>query len=255
MADTLDDLLDDCRDYLDEALDEEEEGQFSDRMLIKWCNEALTLMARASQCIRLPIQFPTVENVGEYALKLDVTDIWDLSIYDNNTTLGLTKVQQKSVQRWARRTGTPRNYYLRFYSAQLTYQNVDGLIQVIGAQSLNDQDLRVIVGLDPMPDQDDLTITLDCCPPHPKLKQGTDRVLIPDGFAGGASAWATAKALQKEKYFEEARHYYELFNDYNAKLCEYMAQAGHTGHAKMRVEDDEAADWDPQTHGVLMPND
>lgn len=253
MAETLDGLLDDCRSMLDES----SAGNWTDAELVKWCNEGLTLMARGAQCIRGPIRFPTQNGVGEYALIVDATDIYSVKLHDGSTLHTLVLGDENLYKNGTQRTSDiPRTYWLRLYSSMLTYMSSTADIVPVGVKSLKNEDLKVILGLDPIPSVDGYMVTVDAALPHPKLKKGTQRVLLPDGFSAGASEWAVAKALMKEKYYDEAKFHFDMHGDYLDKLKEYMAQGSRTGHGKMKIVDDEySGGWSWSSHGVILPND
>lgn len=228
--------LDGCKLEVLSMLDGHTSSFWDESQLFAWINEGLSLQARAAQVIKIPLQFVTVAEQGEYKLRnVDVTDIVCVSFHNGSGLYPLKEVDQEEVQVYSRRTSSiPSVFYKRMYAELYEYQGDDGGITLTDADPNKTGDYRCIIGLDPIPSVAGKTVTVWTNRDHPELTKGSQKVLIPYPFARGACAFAAAQALQQEKFLEESKHYYELFQDYVNKLCEYMAHQARPGHAVMK---------------------
>lgn len=246
--------VDGCIKEIRSMLDEPTPKRWdNDVDLIPWLNEGLSLQCRGAQLLKMPLQFLTVANQQEYPVKCDVIDIVDVKFFPGGYLYTLKRCRQDVVQAGARiPVPIPTNYYTRPFSTMLAYQGADANIEIIRQNLKDDEDYRAIVGLQPMPSQSGNTVTVWANLPHPYLEKGSQKILVPYPFQRAACAWAAGQALDSEKFNDEARYYFEMYNEIQAKLEDYMSQQ-HTGegHVEMHVENDEGWDFDWADRVVL----
>jgi hypothetical protein len=230
-----------CLRQIKSMLDGASSSYWTDIELTEWLEEGLSLMARASQAIRVPVQFPTVANQGEYKLrKFDPTDVVMVKFHDGSSLHTLKECGQDEIQSGTRRTGNiPSRYYKRLYSDYFEYVGSDGDVDITDGDPQSSQDYRCIIGLDPIPSIAGRNVTVWIASDHPPLTvtpnvDGSQKILLPFPYQKGACAYAAAQGLQKEKFHEEAKFFYELYQDFTNQLKEYMTHNGRVGHAQVK---------------------
>jgi hypothetical protein len=233
--------LDGCLREIKSMLDANASSFWTDMQLTGWLEEGLSLMARSSQVIRVPIQFSTVVDQGEYKLRnVEPTDIVTVKFHDGSSLHNLEECSQDEIQTGTRRTSNIQSrYYKRLYSDFYEYIGSDGDIDITDSDPQSSQDYRCIIGLDPLPSEAGRTITVWIASDHPPLTteanpKGSKKILLPFPYQKGACAYAAAQALQQEKFHDEAKFYYELYQDFSNQLKEYMTHNGRTGHAQVK---------------------
>lgn len=245
-----------CLRQIKVLLDANTSSYFTDQAMTDGLEEGLSLMARASQCIVVPVQFVTVVNQGEYKLrKIDPIDILSVRFHDGSSLITLKECEQDEVQLGTDRTSNiPSRYYKRMYADYFEYQGSDGDIDITDPDPQSSDDFRCIIGLDPLPSVAGRTVTVRAAVDHPPLdyKKGSQKILIPFPYQKGACAYAAAQLLIQEKFHDEAKFCFELYQDFTNQLKEYMAHNGRKGHAQMKdTYRDDRFDW---TDRVEVPD-
>lgn len=226
-------LLNQIRSKLDDV-DSDELVQFcSDEELTEFCNEGLVLQARAAQVIKLPVRFSTVANKGQYAFASDPTDIFSVRYATNGIVTTLKRIDEGEANDGIILTGVPTCFYLMWYTNALQYQ--DGTDEIVLINVKDKRDLRCVIGLHPIPESAGDKVTINTVGAHPELIDGSSKVLIPFPFAKGTVHYAVAQALEKEKFYDEAKMHYDLMDSWTEKLKEFCSQANSTGHPQVKM--------------------
>lgn len=245
-------LLNECRSKIDDV-DSNGLVQFcSDEEMTEWLNQGLALISRAAQVIRVPIRFTTVAGKPQYAFVFEPTDIYEVKYFSSTGLRTLAKMDEGDANDAVRVTGIPTNYYLMWHTAYLAYQDSTNDIIPVPINPGDPSDLRCVLGVYPTPNTSGEKVTVRIIALHPPLVDLSDKVLIPYPFQKAAVHYAVAQALEKEKFAEESKDQYELFNDWTEKLKEYMGQSNSTGHATIKMIDNEREYLDPADR-VYLP--
>jgi hypothetical protein len=230
-------LLSDTRGLMNDV----DADLIEDDELIQWLNEGLVHLTLKGQMLEDFHQFDTVVDQQEYPLPYDDGDIKEVFYFSGSRQYRLKKA--RSMGEAMEGTNNTSSILLRYYKRHNSHvlmqkDSTAALTRKTRGSRAKDRQPIYVIGLYPIPSVV-TKVTIAMYVPHPRLRQMTDRVLIPFRFHFGAVAYALFKCYSKEKAYAEANHYQTVFTSLLEQAEEWSLGQGEVGHKEVIQEKDD----------------
>lgn len=233
-------------------LDEQNANLFSDDELDRDISKGCQLATRESQLLRLPYQITTAVDQMEYPTPLESTDILKVYYWYGANMTPLTRMNAVQAPSGVKvNSARPTRFFIKpFVSLKMNQLSTNN----IGLTALSDasNDWRSVVGIWPPPSNAGDIITVDAYIVHPKMKEDTDKCLIPDDFTDAPIYYATFKGLLKAKFYAEAATYQTLYNNMVEEMANVVKFGGSADHPMMKTDDGFDGPLNPHFHDIWV---
>jgi hypothetical protein len=227
---------------------------WSNSELIYHINTGAKAMCRKAQNLNSGEVVSYAEGQQEAALSVDV-DMITYIAYFSGQLFPLAPISENQVKFGGYMTGIPYYFYVKTDTLLMFPQVSGGDMQiqpVPQAVQGNNPDPRTVIGLWPIPAMS-TQVNFEYIPLHPFVTKPLDPIRIPDEFVDGVVYYAMSRALRKEKAFDEADRYLQLFQNQSDDFMGYSVMQKQVAGTIM-YGDNTPPIWARGSSSVIMVN-